>query len=120
MLTRSAFKPRHRNSGRQHEGKRFPAHLAWLRKRACILAGQRGHVCEGKIEAAHFDGVGGKGVSLKVADFYAFPACSAAHSELHRIGQETWQERWRISLASAVRSYAKASPHRHEWEADHV
>ena len=116
MLAPSAFKPRRRNSGRQHDGKRFPAHLSWLRKRPCILEGRFGHACEGRMEAMHVDGAGGKGVGLKVADYHAVPGCSEAHRLYHDHGAETWQRTWRIDLIAAAKAYAKASPHRYLWE----
>lgn len=115
MLSASAFKPRKKNSGKQHEGKRFPSQLAWLRKRPCIIDGRAGHVCEGVMEAAHVDDAGGKGMQLKVADYHCVPACSAAHAEMHR-GAKTWQAKYNINLADAAKQYAKASPHRHLWE----
>lgn len=116
MLGPSAFRNRHRNSGRQHEGKRFPSHLSWLRKRPCVIEGKQGHICEGRMEAMHVDEAGGKSMGCKVADFHACPGCSAAHSELHRTGSATWQAKYGVNLVEAARSYAKASPHRHLWE----
>lgn len=115
-LPRSAFAPRKKNSGKADADRRFPSHLAWLRKRPCIIQGWKGHVCEGRIEAAHVDDAGGKGIGLKVADYKAVPACSAAHAEMHR-GAQTWQAKYKINLADAAKQYAKASPHRHQWEA---
>jgi hypothetical protein len=112
------FRPRKQNSRKAEYARRFPAHLKWLRGRNCILAGKAGHVCEGRMEAAHYDGAGDKGMGLKVADYHAFPACSAAHGELHRIGQDTWQAKWSVNLARAVAEYANASPHKKLWEQD--
>lgn len=105
-------RPRHRNSGRQHEGKRSRGHIQWLRGRPCILSGKPGHECAGRMEAAHYDGAGGKGTALKVSDAHAFPACSDAHAELHRIGQLTWQARWKVNLMAATQAYLAASPHK--------
>lgn len=116
MLARSAFRPRKTNSGKQHEGKRFPGHLAWLRGRPCLLEGRHGHACEGRMEAAHVDHAGGKGVSLKVADFHAVPLCSEAHRLLHDHGHVTWERAFNVNLIEAAKAYAKASPHRHLWE----
>lgn len=110
------IRPRRTNSGRQHEGRRFPSHLAWLRKRPCLLAGKAGHECEGRIEAAHVDHAGGKGMSLKVADFHAVPLCGTSHAALHSAGAKTWQMRHGVNLLDAAQQYAKASPHRHLWE----
>jgi hypothetical protein len=114
-LPRSAFAPRKQNSGKQHEGRRYPKHLQWIRGRPCILAGRPGHVCNSKIRACHVDDAGGKGMALKVADYHTVPGCDAAHDEMHR-GAQTWQAKYKINLADASKQYAKASPHRHQWE----
>lgn len=116
MLTRTAFRNRHKNSGRQHEGRRFPSHLAWLRKRPCILEGRFGHACEGRMEAMHVDHAGGKGMALKTSDVHAVPACSEAHRLYHQYGAQTWERTWNINLIEAARQYANASPHKHLWE----
>jgi hypothetical protein len=115
MLARSAFRPRRKNSGKQHEGKRFPSHLAWLRGRPCLLEGKNGHACEGKMEAAHVDHAGGKGIGLKVADFWAVPLCTEAHRLLHDHGHVTWERSYRVDLIKAAQEYAAASPHRFQW-----
>lgn len=106
---------RRRNSGKQHEGKRFPSHLAWLRKRPCIIEGLYGHLCSGRMEAAHVDAAGGKGMGVKVADYHAVPACSEAHRLIHS-GAESFERKYGLSLIEAGKQYAKASPHRHLWE----
>lgn len=116
-LSASAFKPRLRKSGREHDGKRFPSHLAWLRKRPCLVEGRKGHICKGRMEAAHVDSAGGKGIGLKVADFHAVPLCSDAHALLHAHGQDTWQAYFEVDLIAAGKQYAAASPHKHLWEA---
>lgn len=120
MLTRSAFAPRRQNSHRAKETRSFPSHLKWLRGRPCILEGKPGHVCEGRMEAMHVDGAGGKGMSLKVPDYCAVPGCSLAHRLYHDHGALSWQAAWGIDLNAAWPLYAKASPHRHLWEAQNV
>lgn len=107
--------PRKRNSGKADEGRRFPSHLKWLRGRPCILEGRHGHACEGRMEAMHCDGAGGKGVGLKVADYKAVPGCSEAHRLYHQYGALTWQATWNVNLDEAWRAYANASPHKHLW-----
>lgn len=116
MLARTAFKPRKRNSRKADDARRFPSHLAWLRKRPCILEGRFGHACEGRMEAMHVDRAGGKGIGIKVADFWAVPACSIAHQLYHQYGSLTWEHTWAVDLVEAAKQYAKASPHRHLWE----
>jgi hypothetical protein len=118
MLSRTAFRPRQRNSHRAAAERSFPSHLKWLRGRPCILEGHFGHACEGKMEAMHVDGAGGKGMGLKVADYKAVPGCSEAHRLYHQHGAATWQRTWGVNLDSAWRAYAAASPHRHLWEAE--
>ncbi len=117
MLRPSALRPRKQNSRKADADRRFPSHLKWLRGRRCVLDGHSLHQCDGRIEAAHFDGAGGKGMGIKVADYHAFPACTVAHAELHNIGQDSWQAKYRINLEKTVRAFAKYSPHRHLWEA---
>lgn len=116
MLARSAFRPRRHNSHKADEARRFPSHLSWLRKRPCLIEGRHGHACEGRMEAAHVDHAGGKGVSIKVADFHAVPLCSEAHRLLHAHGRVTWETAFKVNLIEAAKAYAKASPHRHLWE----
>lgn len=117
MLPARAFKSRHRNSTKADEARRFPKHLAWLRKLPCILDGNPDHVCEGRMEAMHVDHAGGKGVSLKVADYHAVPGCSGAHAEYHSKGARTWEAKWRVDLVAAAKAYASKSPHKHLWSA---
>jgi len=116
MLARSAFRPRKQNSHKADDARRFPSHLKWLRGRPCILEGRHGHACEGRMEAMHVDHAGGKGMSLKVADYQAVPACSEAHRLYHQYGARTWEATWRIDLVAAAKQYAAASPHRFQWE----
>jgi hypothetical protein len=116
MLARSAFAPRKRNSHKADDARRFPSHLAWLRKRPCLLEGRHGHACEGRMEAAHVDHAGGKGTGIKVADYHAVPLCTEAHRLLHAHGRLTWEKAFRVDLIEAAKEYAKASPHRFQWE----
>ena len=111
MLARVDTRPRRRNSGKADEARRCPAHLAWLRKRSCLIAG-----CESsRIEAAHVDHAGGKGMSIKVADWKAVPLCGEHHAELHR-GARSFEARYAIDLVAAAGRYAHLSPHRAKWE----
>ena len=116
MLSRSAFRPRKQNSHKAAETRSFPSHLKWLRGRPCILEGRFGHACEGRMEAMHVDGAGGKGMGLKVADYKAVPGCSEAHRLYHQHGALSWQRAWNVDLEKAWRQYAAASPHKHLWE----
>ena len=113
MLSRSAFASRHKNAGRPAE-KRAPRYLQWLRGRRCFLHDKGG--CAGKMEAAHVDHAGGKGIGTKVADKFAVPMCSHHHSESHRIGRNTFEARHRINLLAAAEAYWRAWPGRIQYE----
>lgn len=114
MLARSAFKPRRQNSGRQHDGKRFPKHLRWLRRLPCLIEGKAGHVCEGPIQTHHAN-EGSGGMSLKCPDFECVPLCFVAHDLVHK-GKRTFEAKFGVTLEAAGLEYKRHSPHRHEWE----
>lgn len=114
-MLRVDTRPRQRNSGKSSALRRFPTHLQWIRGRACAIAGKAGHVCQGKIEASHSDADGTKGMSLKSADFHAVPLCACAHRELHQVGLQTWQAKYKINHAEQGRAYGRQSPKRALW-----
>jgi hypothetical protein len=80
-------RPRKRNAPRIAE-KSAPGFLQWLRGRECYASCRLAAdgSCDGKIEAAHVDYAGGKGVGTKVADRYAIPLCAAHHRLQHDRG----------------------------------
>lgn len=108
------IRPRRKNAPRPLE-KSAPAFLQWLRGRPC-------HTCTrptNRVEAAHVDHAGGKGVGTKVADRYAIPLCGGpdgCHATQHRLGWRTFE---RINDFDAVQStelYWRAWPGRIAWE----
>lgn len=103
---------RHRNSPRPPE-KSAPAFLQWVRLRPCLLAGGQ---CAGKIEAAHVDYAGGKGMGTKVADRFAVPLCGAHHAESHNAGIQTFEARHNVDLLAASKVLWQAWPGRYKWE----
>jgi hypothetical protein len=119
MLTRANTAPRKRNAGRPAH-KSAPGFLQWLRGRECVIAGRLGHVCEGKIEAAHVDHAGDKGIATKVSDRYAIPACAAAHREQHTRGWHTFQRVYLLDALALAGGFWAAWPGRRAWEARHA
>ena len=111
-MIRVDTRPRRRNSGKADVERRFPQHLQWLRGRPCAVEADGG--CEGRMEAAHVDHAGGKGVGLKVSDTKAVPLCQAHHAELHR-GARTFEAGHKIDLVAVAAAYAAKSPHRGRW-----
>ncbi|WP_293921078.1 hypothetical protein [Sphingobium sp. UBA5915] len=114
MLRSSAFAPRKKNSHKADFYLRAPSFLQWLRGRNCLLCDKGG--CEGRIEAAHVDYAGGKGVGIKVADRYAIPLCSAHHRAQHNWGWQTFEDNFRIDALEASKAYWNAWPGRRAWE----
>lgn len=109
-------RPRHKNAGRPPE-KEARGFRQWLRGRPCIFADHGG--CEGKIEAAHLDFAGGKGVGSKVADRYSVPMCSAHHRLQHNKGWVTFPRSMGVTKEQLMLAAARlwnAWPGRIAWE----
>jgi hypothetical protein len=117
-LARTAFRPRHRNAPRPAE-KSAPSFLQWLRGRECLLAGKGG--CGGKIEAAHVDYAGDKGMGTKASDRFAVPMCSEHHAAQHRWGWQSFEGNFNMAPGDtllAANAYWQAWPGRVRWEAE--
>jgi hypothetical protein len=84
-------RPRRKNSPRIAE-KSAPGFLQWLRGRNCCCLSRGG--CGGKIEAAHVDYAGDKGMSTKVSDRFAIQLCTSHHAEQHRIGWKAFEAKY--------------------------
>ena len=106
-------RPRKRNAPRLAE-KSAPAFLQWLRGRACFLS-ESGE-CEGKIEAAHVDHAGGKGMGTKVADRHAIPLCSGHHRAQHVMGWRSFEEAYFFGAVGVAASFWGRWPGRVAWE----
>jgi hypothetical protein len=117
-LRRADTRPRKRNAGRPAE-KSAPAFLQWLRGRQCAIAGRLGHVCSGRIEAAHVDHAGGKGIGTKVADRHAISLCTGAHDEQHRRGWATFERIYMLDAMALAADFWRQWPGRAKWEAAH-
>lgn len=92
----------------------------WLRGRPCAADGYS--LCEGKMEAAHVDHAGGKGMGLKVADRHCIPLCSGHHSRQHKRGWATFEQECLggKSAVAMAEAYWTAWPGRIAWEREHV
>jgi hypothetical protein len=116
MLGRSLLAPRRKNAPRPAE-KDARGFLQWVRGRACLFAHMSG--CSGKIEAAHLDFAGGKGVGTKVADRYAIPACQGHHRLQHDKGWTTFMALMGTNAKELLGAAARlwnAWPGRRAWE----
>lgn len=113
MIRRTALRPRHQNAPRP-AWKVAEAFKQWLRGRECYLADKGG--CAGKIEAAHVDHAGGKGISTKVADRHCLPLCQAHHREQHNKGWRTFEIRYGFNAVDVAGDYWHLWPGRVAWE----
>lgn len=108
-------KRKHRNSGRPAE-KDARGFLQWVRGHECACAKQGG--CSGKIEAAHVDYAGGKGMGTKVADRFAVPLCEAHHREQHNPGWTSFEAKYGLNALRVANELWRRWPGRARWEAN--
>lgn len=94
---------------------RCPSHLAWIRGHECAIAGRAGHVCDGKIEAAHVRTGTDGGLSVKPSDTWTIPLCADAHRRQHAIGEASFERLFQIDMKAVARKLADVSPHKHKW-----
>jgi hypothetical protein len=108
-------RPRRKNAPRIAE-KSAPGFLQWVRGRNCLACPGQTPVCNGKVEAAHVDYAGDKGVGTKVSDRFAVPLCNFHHSEQHRLGWQEFERRFGFSGIDAAAYLWKHWPGRIAWE----
>ena len=100
-----------RESGRKQEGKRSPAHRAWVRGHACCGCGSTAG-----IECAHVRTGTDGGVGIKPSDKWCISLCKECHSRQHQIGEEAFEKAWGINMKALAEAFYRASPHRHKLE----
>lgn len=88
---------------------RSPAHLSFVRSHECCVPG-----CDRRpIEAAHVRIGGQGGMGFKPPDWCAISLCGGPeghHSEQHRIGERSFQEKYAINMQGLADEFAKVSP----------
>ena len=91
---------------------RSPAHLKFVRSRACSMCGSMVNM-----EAAHVRLGSGAGIGFKPDDFRAVSLCGGlegCHATQHRVGERTfWKGK---DVEALIEAFVKASPKRHEIE----
>lgn len=55
-------------------------------------------------------------MGLKPGDMWTISLCSDCHSEQHRIGEASFEEKYQIDMKELARAFVKASPKRIELE----
>lgn len=96
--------------------KHAPGYAEWLRKLPCYIEGKQGHVCAGKVVAAHWDEFGDKGMSTKVSDQAQLPLCHEAHREqTDDLAWPAFQAKYGFDAGKVCADYWRAWPGLAKW-----
>lgn len=98
---------------------RSVGHLQWIRGHECSIAGRNGHVCQGRIEAAHVRTGTDGGAQLKPSDCFTIPLCALAHKWQSDNGEPAFEARYGIKMRQIADALWARSPHRIKWEIKH-
>lgn len=106
-------RPRKRNAPRIAE-KSAEAFKQWIRGRSCLCFPRGG--CGGKVEAAHVDYAGDKGMGTKASDKYTVPLCTFHHAEQHRMGWKSFEAKYGFVALSVAEFLWSRWPGKAQWE----
>ncbi len=85
---------------------RSAAHMNFVRKHDCIVDD-----CSKDAIHAHHVRLGTDGAAgRKPSDYYTVPLCSDHHEEIHKKGEQTFQDKYGIPLREAYMHFMKWSP----------
>lgn len=102
-------------SDRADQGRRSPAHRAWVRGFACSVPG-----CTAMpIECAHVRVGTDGGVGMKPSDRWVISLCRDHHAEQHQRGEQSFEQAHRINMKALAREFFARSPHRSKLEDRH-
>lgn len=95
------------NSDKADNGKRSPAHRAWVRSFHCSVPG-----CQlMPIECAHVRRANNSGMGIKPSDAFTLALCREHHAESHR-GEATFERKHGMDLMALAEEFYRNSPHR--------
>lgn len=95
---------------------RCDGHLKWVRGHNCVCVEIDPTGCGGRIEAAHVRRGTDGGIGSKPGDNWTLPACSNHHAEQHRVGEQTFEKTYKLSMKKIAASLWQRSPHRIPYE----
>lgn len=84
----------------------WPRHRKFIRSLYCVVPGCvkiNGECCHLRLST---DGGG----SLKPSDWWTYPGCSEHHAESHRIGEASFQAKYKLDLRAICLALARHSP----------
>lgn len=95
-------------SDKADQGKRSPAHRAWIRGWHCTVPG----CMDMPIECAHVRSGSDGGLGMKPGDQFCVSLCRAHHSEQHTIGEKSFEVKYGVDLLKTAEMLYRRSPHR--------
>jgi hypothetical protein len=95
---------------------RCQSHLQWVRGFSCVCVEIDPTGCEGKIQACHVRRGTDGGIGSKPGDNWTFPACAGHHALQHNIGEQSFEQRFKLKLKEIASRLWRLSPHRITWE----
>lgn len=107
-------RPRKRNAPRP-AWKVAEAFKQWLRGRDCAVSNLN---CDGRMESAHVDFLGSKGMGTKTEDRHCIPLCTFHHRAQHTRGWLTFQADHKMDAAKLSDAYWQQWPGRAKWESE--
>jgi hypothetical protein len=87
---------------------RSPAHRDWVREHMCVVPG----CANMPIEAMHVRTAANAGTGMKPSDAYTCSGCTEHHRECHRIGEKSFEAKYKINLMALAREFFERSPFR--------
>lgn len=91
--------PRQKNAPRPAE-KSATGFKQWVRGRNCLAVGTGN--CYGKVQAAHVDYAGDKGIGTKCSDRFTVPLCAGHHALQHNHGWRWFETRILGKIGAAL------------------
>jgi len=98
-------------SGKADQGKRSPAHRAWVRGFACCACGS-----ETAVECAHVRTGTDGGTGIKPSDRWCISLCKDCHQRQHEIGEASFEQANKIDMKKLATEFLAKSPHRFKLE----
>lgn len=95
---------------------RCESHLAWVRKLLCVCSEIDPTGCSGKGRACHVRRGTDGGTGSKPGDNWVFAACDGHHDEQHRLGEISFEGKYKLRLKQIAETTWRRSPHRLKYE----
>ncbi len=88
----------------------FQRHHRWVRSLECVVPDCDCIQLGRPIECCHLRLGTDGGTSIKPSSWWTYPGCSHHHAESHRIGEASFQAKYKLDLRAICLALAKQSP----------